>query len=539
MLAIFGNYSLFKISTGLNRSIYIFPLIFLILLLSSESHAQNVSAKDTLIAVIDGDKFYLSDLKSFYEMQSVAPSYSDQELRDFLPLFVNYQLKLKEGIKNDLHHSPELKDELNLFAREAAYSYWIDHKLRDSLFQQYKERFEYEIKSFHILQNLPQNPAPSDTLYAYDTLISAKKEFSDGVSLDNLNQKYSTFLKDRYAGGQLPWITAGSVVKPFEDTIYNLEPGEISTPVRTRFGYHLIYVQDKRPRTPERFISHIFVRKGNSGEGEEKIKQALQALNNGESWNSVVLSFTEDGMSRNRSGNIGWTGYGSQYDESFIDAVFTLDTTSTYSEPILTGYGYHIFRVDSVRNFSSESEKEMYLEEKFKNTSTYKIDKPAVLNFISQVGNLEINISGINALNRFFAASGETDLENITLPDSLENRILFQFDGNSFDSRLYFDWLLENHPNADAEKVPTAWFEEFQKSVLESHLVSFTVKQNPGFNKQINHFRDGLIVFKLSNDYIWNRSNTDSTSAGNDFEKREQEYLEQLRKKYKVSVYHE
>jgi len=533
LLAIFGIYSIDKYSTGLKRFINILLLISLLTLSgTTDSAAQKSGKNDTVIAKIGDDKYYLNDLKSFYEMQSLTDSYSEQDLRDFLPLFVHYQLKLKEGLNNNLHQSPELQAELNAYAKEAAYSYWIDHKLRDSLFSQFKNRFDHEIKSYHILQNLPQNPSPSDTLYAFETLLKAKKDFSEGVSLNDLNQTYSTFLQDRYAGGQLPWLTVGSVVKPFEDAIYTLEPGEISNPVRTRFGYHLIYVQEKRPRTMQRLVSHIFVRNGNSVKGEEKINQAWQSLNNGEDWDSVVLGFTEDGMSRSRSGSIGWTGYGSQYEESFIRAVFQLDTNAKYSKPVQTGYGYHIFRVDSVRKFNSGIEKELFLEEQFKNASTYKIDKKDVHRVIRKAGKFESNLSDENALRHFFSESGEADLKELSLPDSLKNRVLFQFDGKSYDSGSFFEWLLKNYPDADAERFSPSWFEEFQDFVVDSQIVPYTVKQNPEFEKQISHFRNGLIVFKISNDNVWNPVKVDTTALKKDFERNRDRYKYRDRFKY-------
>lgn len=133
---------------------------------------------------------------------------------------------------------------------------------------------------------------------------------------------------------------------------YNTKVGEVSMPVRTRFGYHIIKVDDKRPNQGEILASHIMVKfPKDAGEKEKanlktKIDELYAKVKAGEKFEDVARQFSDDKQSAEKGGQLQWFG-SSRMPIEFEKAAFALKANGDYSEPFTTNYGWHIVkRVD-------------------------------------------------------------------------------------------------------------------------------------------------------------------------------------------------
>src|SRR5690606_17620911 len=80
-----------------------------------------------------------------------------------------------------------------------------------------------------------------------------------GESFEDVARNFSEDPSAKQNGGNLGYFTAMQMVYPFENTVYNTPVGEISLPVRTRFGYHVVKVFEKRPARGQIMVAHIMV----------------------------------------------------------------------------------------------------------------------------------------------------------------------------------------------------------------------------------------------------------------------------------------
>lgn len=110
-----------------------------------------------------------------------------------------------------------------------------------------KESFQQEdqIKARHILIKVDENAAEKDVAAAEKKIKKIFAKAKSGQDFAKLAKKYSEGPSNS-KGGELGWFGHGAMVKPFEDTAFTLKKGEVSKPVRTRFGWHLIKVDDIR-----------------------------------------------------------------------------------------------------------------------------------------------------------------------------------------------------------------------------------------------------------------------------------------------------
>ncbi len=493
---------------------------------SSTQSSVSQSESENIIATIGDQSIYKDDLIKYYERNNLEQDYTSEDLKEFLPYYVDFKLKLAYGEENGMHEDPEILNEFDNYSKQAAFSYWLENDIKKQLLDEFIERSKYEVNSQHILIQLDETASPAREEEAISKLNEARELFVSGEkSMEELDREYSTRIQGQSAGGELPWFSAGVTVKPFEDVLFSLEPGEISEPVRTQFGYHLIYLIEKRERIPDRKVSHIFFR-GNRGElsAEELSQNAYEALESGQSWNDVVQEYSQDGSSLETGGEIGWVGYGRQFSAEFIDTVMEIDTTLSFTEPIQTNYGYHIFQVDSVQTYIDEDHRKAELSEQLEDLPQYTANRQQVLQRLAQKGNYQEHSETIRQVKEFFASSDTSAIANVQPTNSLASQTLVSFDGDQYNVSDFMEWLTKSTPDRKADNFSNSWMDEYKEYLLDSKVIEMTRREYADFDSEIEGFLNGLIVFKISDDNIWNSETADSSALKAYYEEHTENY---------------
>lgn len=104
-----------------------------------------------------------------------------------------------------------------------------------------------EVHARHILIRVSENASEAEIAQAKKQIEDIKKELESGADFAELAKKYSQDPGSAQNGGDLGFFSRGQMVKEFEDAAFALEPGQVSDPVRTQFGFHLIKVEEKKP----------------------------------------------------------------------------------------------------------------------------------------------------------------------------------------------------------------------------------------------------------------------------------------------------
>ncbi len=479
---------------------------FILTLCSSFILAQTKNDKTT-VGTVGKQKITYGELKKNIN-QSSTSTYSLSELEEFLPIYLDYIAKIQFAKNEGIFNNETLNAELDVYSKQAAYSYWLDNKIKPTEFQKYYNRATTEIKSQHLLISIPKNAPPEDTLAAYKKLIEARNKFLSGSTIAKLDPEYSSKQNGRSMGGDLPWFSVGTTVKEFEDVIYTLKAGDISMPFRTQFGYHIVYVQDIRERTPARNVSHIFTRANVNG-SKEKIDSAFDALKQGRPWYEVVTEFSDDNLSVQKGGNIGWVSYG-RFNSDFVDKIMQLDPDSKYSEPIATVYGYHIFKLDSVQSFKSAQQKEEFYTKQFLDSPNYKKSNTFVTNWFKKEYKSSVNKEVLALYEDFIESKGTITINEIAEP-TFSNKIIYQFNNYSFSVSDFHKYLIKAHTTVEAKNYQNNWIDEFITASIDSKITEMAVQEFDGFQSEIDNYRKGLAVFQVNDQHLWNAETVDST----------------------------
>ncbi|MGD1894784.1 MAG: peptidylprolyl isomerase, partial [Cyclobacteriaceae bacterium] len=246
------------------------------------------SANDTVFA---DDFLYVFHKNRIVDSTTARTSESvEQAVKEYLDLYVNFRLKVNAAEEAGLDQKESFQQELAQYREQLAKPYLIENRVTEQLIEDTYERMKQEVRASHILIEVPEDASPSDTLKAYQLADSLRTLALNGTSFSMLAEQYSSDPSAAANGGDLNYFSALQMVYPFEKAAYNTEVGSISQPVRTRFGYHIIKVQDKCPSQGKVKVAHIMIRPGgnNDSTARQKARQVYEQLRTGADCGDMV-----------------------------------------------------------------------------------------------------------------------------------------------------------------------------------------------------------------------------------------------------------
>jgi peptidyl-prolyl cis-trans isomerase SurA len=232
------------------------------------------------------------------------------------------------------------------------------HELEQYLARQQSAAANDEFNVSHILLSLPAAATPQQleeiSHKAQDVAVRAGKG-EDFGQLAIVNSNSQTALD----GGQLGWRKGTQLPQFILDLVVKMKPGEVSEPVRTPSGYHIVKLNERRSGEAAVMINQIHVRhilmKPNELDDDETVRQKLAKLRDriekGESFAGIASTASEDPGSAPDGGDLGWSGPGTfvpEFDKAIADL-----KDNEISEPFKTRYGWHIVQMLGTRTYDS------------------------------------------------------------------------------------------------------------------------------------------------------------------------------------------
>src|SRR5690606_6701437 len=277
---------------------------FLFLICTVLSYSSFAQLENQELFSVDSTPVYVSEFIRVYKKNlDLVKDESQKDVDAYLELFINYKLKLKEAYRLGYDDKPSYKQELNNYRNQLARNFLTDTEVTEELVMEAYERTKTEVNASHILVLLSENASPQDTLFAYNEIVNLRNRA--------LNEGFDKVKKEVHNGStlfgeDLGFFTAFKMVYDFESVAYNTAVGEISQPFRTRFGYHILKVNDKRDSRGSVKVAHIMVALNKEGEKKEpaetRIKDIYQKLKQGESFEALAQQFSDDTSSSAKGG---------------------------------------------------------------------------------------------------------------------------------------------------------------------------------------------------------------------------------------------
>jgi peptidyl-prolyl cis-trans isomerase SurA len=481
------------------------------------------SQQDPILMKIDNQTVTKSEFLQIYLKNNNNPQFDKTSLDEYMELFKKFKLKVAEAEKLGYDTIPKLKKELEGYRKQLALPYMVDSAKNQAFVKEAYERMKQEVHAAHILIRIEANATPADTLKVYKKIMALKKRIEAGEDFSSV-AKGPGGSEDQSVqsnGGDLGYFTAFQMVYPFEDAAYKAEIGKVTSPVRTRFGYHLILVKDKRAARGTLESAHIMVAVKRTDDNklivaaEKKINEIHAQLIAGESFEDLAKNYSDDPSSANKGGvlpNFG-TGTTTRMVPEFEDAAFALKENGDFSEPIRTDYGFHIVkRIDLLGLQSFESlQKELQNkvnrdERSIQTQDSYLAILKKEYNFKEKYKkNSKWFIENIDS--NFFKA-------NWKALDLKKDKTMFSLDGQKFGQRQFANYLENSKRGLRKDDVKTLVYEyytKWQKQAILDYEESKLPVKYPEFKALLKEYHDGILLYEIMSEKVWNKAIMDTS----------------------------
>lgn len=455
---------------------------------------------------------------------------SREEFEENMELFINYKLKVREAETKELDQTEEFKLEFESFRENLKAPFLIKNSLEEGELRKAYARLQEVIRASHILVQFPPNASSEDSLIVLKMALKVKSELESGKDFNALALVYSDDPSAKQNKGDLGYFTALQMVQPFEDAAYTMKPSEISNPVLTNFGYHVIKVQDRQPNPGQVQVSHILVRIDPSNpNGEDLAKRKVndiytQIQKETTVWEDIVLNFSEDPSSSKKSGLLPWFSVGSMIPE-FEMAAFSLTELGEVSPPIRTQYGYHILRLEEKKPVESFEDLEESIKSRIMRDSRSTMIKSQVMAIQKSRYSFDENEQTVASLRKTLNSSSKSAFKALLSTNGLEGEELFKIGTKSFTTSDFLDFLESEDSAIKTTLSPfDFWYDRFTALNLNDSEEKDLATNNKDYKMLLNEYRDGILLFSLMNQEVWQKGIEDSIAQREYFKKNIKKY---------------
>lgn len=497
---------------------------------------ENTTVENIPLLVIEGEEinseeflYLFSKNKQFDNKEELL---TQEEFDQNLELFINYKLKVKEAERQGLDKNEEFDREFEMFKQDLIKPYLIKNSLQEGELLKAYNRMQEVIKASHILLQFPSNASREDSIAVFKMAQKLKTEADAGANFNELAKEYSDDPSAQTNDGSLGYFTAMQMVYQFEDAAYNLKINEISEPVLTDFGYHIIKLEDRKPNPGEIRVSHILVRSQMGDPVSEeralrKVGEIYNELQKPESiWEQVCQQFSEDVGTRNTGGRLPWISLGSVIPE-FEAVAFALQEEGEISPPVKTPYGYHIIRLEERKPLAPFEEMEPMIKSRImRDSRSTLISSQVVAMQKSRYGFVENE----EVFDRVIAFAKDKNMKEALASleeEELSQQELFRVREQSY---LVKDFLA--HVKKRENQVITGRPQTAFESQLNAYVAATLDKveeqdleqNNEEYRMLLKEYRDGILLFSLMNEQVWQKALEDSVGLERFFQQNQERY---------------
>lgn len=489
------------------------------------SNAQ-ITENDILLT-ISGEPVSANEFMRVYNKNlNLVQDDSQKEVDSYLELFVNYKLKLAEAKALRYDKDPAYINEFKSYKNQLIQTYLTDKNVTDDLVREAYYRTENEVKAQHILVLLDE--VETDTLAAYSKIEAYRERF--------LNEDFESLKKELHNGKSvfvedLGYFSAFKMVYNFESVAYATEVGSVSQPFRTRFGFHVVKVLDKRKSKGQVSVAHIMIantQKDTTLVAKDRIQELHRLLLQGEDFGELAKQFSDDKSSSIRGGELKPFKSGQINSEIFETTAFELSPSNPISKPIQTQFGWHILKYINRKQVQSFEELQSELESRVGKDSRSQLVKAKMLEQL--LAEYQIETPNSN-LAKFESNLNYNTSRNVwELPSNFNKSQSFLNIKNQTHTYLDFLEFLNNNLKSIKKEWPTSVVVKKQyASFLEKSVFRYKEenleKENKEFSYILNEYREGLLLFELMQDKIWEGAKNDSIGLQEFYNLNKQNYI--------------
>lgn len=490
----------------------------------------SVSGQKDVILQIDDEQITLEEFKRIYFKNNKDSALTLESLEEYLELFTNFKLKVHEAKALGLDVQEKFKKELATYRQQLVNPYLTDSATDEQLIREAYDRMQYIVRASHILFKLPARATPKDTLRIYNQAKNVLKQIEEGADFNEMAKKHSKDPSVRYNEGDLGYFSAFKMVYPFENAAFNLEEGEVSDLVRTRFGYHIIKVTDRKKAPGEVQAAHIMIRLPQNASAEQtktakaKIDKVYSELESGAEFENLATQYSEDPQTAKKGGRLPQFTPGRML-PNFEEEIFSLEE-GKYSEPFRTKVGWHIVKLIDKNPVNSLEKERAQIKRKLSKTARANLSRKKVIQRLKKEYNLACRKDRmaklINIINHDSLMQNKWHIDE----EMDMNALLCTFANEELtvgELAKYYKKRAKQSKN-NAREFLINKRDQFINNKIIQYEKAHLEEKYPDFAWLMKEYHDGILLFNITDSVVWKKAVKDTAGLKAYYEKHKDRY---------------
>jgi peptidyl-prolyl cis-trans isomerase SurA len=554
--------------------------------LSCVAFLSGAQSQDPVVMTINGRPIKKSEFEAVYRKNNGKEvNASSKSVKEYVDLFALFKSKVFEAESLGLDTLSSFRNELAGYRKQLAAPYLTDKNTNENLLHEAYDRLKTEVRASHILVRIDENALPKDTLEAWTRInilrnavlgkLPSNAEISNYEKLvknsidvaKQMKNRDSTMYKNKMNAiralaevsksasdkfqaiaprtsddpsvadnkGDLNYFTAFDMVYPFETAAFNTKVGDVSPVVRTRFGYHILKVYDKRPARGEMTAAHIMVvfPKGASEDDKKNAKTKIDEINAklkaGAKFEELAQQFSDDKQTSDRGGLLQPFKSNGRLPKEFEDAAYALKKNGDVSEPVMTRYGWHIIKRIEMKTPGEFNDMKNELKNRVNRDSRSQRGREALIARVKKETGYTENLKNRDEVIKTLDSTYLTGTWKADKAVSkLGNKQIISLGGKSFTQNDFAKYL-ESHMTfrspTDIQELGKSAYRNWAEDCIVSYEDTQLEKKYTDFANLYREYRDGILLFDLTDQKVWSRALKDTAGLKEFYEKHKNNYL--------------
>lgn len=484
---------------------------------------------DPVAFLINGEEVTKSEFEYIYRKNNSSTALEKKSLQEYVDLFVNFKLKVAQAKDLWYDHSKSFLREYELYENQLTFPYLRDSLLEERLLREAYERSAYKVGVSHILIALDENS--EDTSAAYSKINDIYEQLKKGASFEALAMANSDCPSKR-DGGAIGFIAPFSTVYSFENVAYNTPVGGISKPFRTRFGYHVLKVNDKQLDIKDIKFSQILL-SVNDPKSEKLAEKICAQLRKGKiGFSEAAKKYSLDEKTRDNGGNVGYISEYQSYDPTLIQRLKSMGSEGSY-QWFKTDQGIQILTIDEIISTPSYEEMLPALKEKLSKSDRGENSVNDLIARLKFEHNLNVYEENFEPMYEYVTlGSADSTKESRDSLRRLMTEPLFEYRGNVYSQKAFYPAFIKLINTTYRDVIDKESARQLVDSTFRSYIDHFVwdteltrlKKENPDYRNLLNEYRDGLLLFDISSKKVWTRAAKDDAGLERYFNENKSKY---------------
>jgi peptidyl-prolyl cis-trans isomerase SurA len=494
--------------------------------------------KDPVVMTVAGKEIPLSEFIYIAKKGNTVDFKDKKSVADYLELFKIYKLKVADAEALSIHKAPKFEKELKDYVKQLQESYLSDKAAEDSAVRVVYDRTKYIPGFRQILFYFPGGEiVPKDTVVAYEKALDAYTRIKNGEPFESVGESLvsDSARKDVIYTAE-KHVYPLQMLKAMEDKVFSMNPGEISSPMRSMLGFHLIKIDRKIPNPGKVQIAHILRAFPSSNLTDEEVEQVRMKSDSiyrlalaSEDFAGLAKQYSDDTITGKRGGVLPYFGLGEMVDP-FEEAAFALGHVGDISAPVRTRYGFHILKLIDKKTEIPYEEMESRIYEFMKrserNFDLYRGFDEKMKVRHGYVFYPEAYAELQRLADEYFPTDTSFFYRGLEM-----TKPLIRLDTIDFLQNDFVDYMNRRPTSAKTLSIDFMQeiFDLFVRGIVTEMEREKLETDYPEYNMIVKEYYDGILLFEISNKRVW-------SYPAEDQEKLEAEWIKELNEKYPVTV---